>query len=649
MANDHQLLNTARDYFQFVTNFFEVINVSATHIYHSALELSPLSSIIRKFYYYQRPHPSPRVVIGIPDSWDPSTAVSTKHSYYLSSTWSPCSQFVAVVAREAVEIWDALTIKLLSTLQPTKVITRFRHGLTYSPDGHSLAGCSDTAIVIWDTQTGGEVTKIECESGNGLQLVWSLDGKTIGTISQILGTLTVNIFNVATGTTLSSGTLQSRNQPYIWAHDKFFRIATTTAWGHRGFRMNIFKANPTLTKIESFPLQFGSNPGAFSPATYRIAVPITGDYNHDPKLLILDIQDSGVLLQETGSYWHLTFSPDGSTFAAFIGDHLPIWRYTSGHYTQWREFQQTPTPLQFSPTSSSILGCAGALLHIIHMDYSPTAPTIESVITTANTPRDAYSPHGTYIATTHCGKSAIMITNLHSQNPSPSQFIDTGLEISEIVLTGNVLLAKGSNRVMAWLLTEEGVVDGILDNRRADHNDSLWDISLGDTNPQSTLRDKIPSFWSRLLGQDHDKHNSDEELAIQAGDGHLAFSVGDGIAAVGYRNGFQICTYHTGTGEVIKPGEAHLHPKQTWYLFQNPHRDDCDFYHHGLRKHHKPPKCDWPVSQTTLQEGWVKDAEGKHQLWLHARWRTIGNSIDWFDEVAVLRLKNSSELVIIKF
>jgi len=108
VAKDHELLNTARDYFQFVTNFFEVINVSATHIYHSALELSPLSSTIWKFYYHQRPCPSPRVVIGIPESWDPSMAVSTKDSYYLSSTWSPCGQFFAAVIKEAVEIRDGL-------------------------------------------------------------------------------------------------------------------------------------------------------------------------------------------------------------------------------------------------------------------------------------------------------------------------------------------------------------------------------------------------------------------------------------------------------------------------------------------------------------------------------------------------------------
>ena len=46
VARNEKLLKVARDYFDFVTKFFEVINVSATHIYHSALEPSPLSSII---------------------------------------------------------------------------------------------------------------------------------------------------------------------------------------------------------------------------------------------------------------------------------------------------------------------------------------------------------------------------------------------------------------------------------------------------------------------------------------------------------------------------------------------------------------------------------------------------------------------------
>ena len=290
VAGDHQLLTIARDYFQFTTNFFEVINASAPHIYHSALELTPLSSIVRKNYHPQHYHSSPRMAIGIPDSWDPSTAVSTKCPYYLSSTWSPCGQFIAVVAKEAVEIWDALTLKLHSTLKLTKGATTFKCGLSYSPDGKSLASCSNNSIVIWDTQTGGEVKSIKYGViGDGLELVWSLDGETIGAYSpQKLEPLTVYMYNVVSGVALPPCTLQSKDKPYMWAHGNSFRIATTTAWDSRSCRISIFEVGSTPTEIESFPFQYQSYLGAFSPTTYRISI---SDSVHD-QLRILDIRNS---------------------------------------------------------------------------------------------------------------------------------------------------------------------------------------------------------------------------------------------------------------------------------------------------------------------------------------------------------------------
>jgi WD40 repeat protein len=149
-------------------------------------------------------------VIGTKDSWGTATAASRKHPSYLSSTWSPCGQLIAVVATEAVEIWDALTLKPFSTLHSTNVATKFRNGLAYSPDGYSLAGCSNTGIVIWDVQTGGEVTKIECEVPmNGLDLVWSLDGKKLALFHYSEETITVTTYDVTSGTKISTGTLQS--------------------------------------------------------------------------------------------------------------------------------------------------------------------------------------------------------------------------------------------------------------------------------------------------------------------------------------------------------------------------------------------------------------------------------------------------------
>ena len=627
VAEDNQLLNIATDYLQFATNFFEVIDVSATHVYHSALELSPLSSIVRKFYYHQRPHPLPRVVIGIPGSWDPSIAsVSTEGSYYLSSTWSPCGQFVAAVAGEALEIREASTLEPLSTIRSTKVATGFRSGLAYSPDGRSLAGCSDIGIVIWDIQTGGVVKKIECEvTGGGLGLVWSLDGMIIGTTSpRVSETITVDTYNIASGAIQSSGTVQSRGGTLLWAHDKSFRVMAMVE-DRKGWTINIFEVGPTLTRVEQFPIRSHSSLGVFSPTTYRISAFVPGDSNNDRGILILDVRSSEVLLRETGSHWQDSFSPDGTFFATSIVDRLVIWRYTSGRYTRWREFQQTATALQFSPTSSSILGCAYALLHIFHLDYSPAPLAVGSVVKTRSRPQDTFSPDGTYIVTAYHGESTVTITNLDSQHPSTSQFIDTDLEISAIALTGNVLLVKGPDTVVAWLLTEEGAVDGIFGNTRADRNDSLWDISTR----------ALAARWPRLLGR---------RGGGADGDDVLEFSVGGEIAAIGF-SGFSAHVYHTRTGEILGLDKA---GRCTGYRFHHPRRDECELYHRDLLKRREPLEYDWPVSQTTLRGGWVKDPEGKHRLWLHARWRSFEN-IDWLHNATTLRLKNSSELVIIKF
>ena len=144
-----------------MTTFFEPINISAPHVYHSALELSPLSSIVRKLYYHQR-IPFPKVATGIPDSWELSTAISSPdYSQESSVIWSPCGQFVAIQTEVTVEVRDALTFGLSTILQPTEPTPQLTGPLAYSPDGRSITCASDAAIIIWNIQTGGVVEKIQ--------------------------------------------------------------------------------------------------------------------------------------------------------------------------------------------------------------------------------------------------------------------------------------------------------------------------------------------------------------------------------------------------------------------------------------------------------------------------------------------------------
>src|ERR1700753_3288952 len=96
------------DYIRFVIAFFEIINISAPHIYHSALPLSPRTSITHEVY---KKHSSPlvRVVRGMPDSWERFVATAIPDETPLDALWSPCNRFIALAKFHSLELLDAVT------------------------------------------------------------------------------------------------------------------------------------------------------------------------------------------------------------------------------------------------------------------------------------------------------------------------------------------------------------------------------------------------------------------------------------------------------------------------------------------------------------------------------------------------------------
>ena len=242
-------------YFYFVTRFFEPINVSATHIYHSALELSPMESIVRKLYYCPHSTPFPKVALGMLSSWDQSIATLRTDYPFESIAWSPCGQVVVAQTRETVEIWDPLTLELLSTLKPTRPTSWLIGMLAYSPDVCSLACGSNAGIIIWDIQTGGVVKELQHDVSPIESLVWSLDGGLISTMAfdSTTNTSTLFRYNVISGTTLSPIQFQSEDRPHLWAHStsfhsKSFWVRVTTRDG-RAYTIDILEIGSALTGI----------------------------------------------------------------------------------------------------------------------------------------------------------------------------------------------------------------------------------------------------------------------------------------------------------------------------------------------------------------------------------------------------------------
>jgi len=169
-------------------------------------------------------------------------------------------------------------------------------------------------------------------------------------------------------------------------------------------------------------------------------------------------------------------------------------------------------------------------------------------------------------------------------------------------------------------------VSGVLGRWRADQSDGVWTLP-------------------RLLG-----------CAPK-----LRFVEGQ-IGAIEY-NSLNPLVYHTGTGEVLQPIQAPSPTDDHWYDL----RDVCGSWPHlqyrslgtdsdvcsedsdldmdpGVRSEDSDLDTDpgvrsgdsWPVSGNTVREGWVKDPEGKHRLWLPFEWRTFDG--DWFYEINTLRL-----------
>ena len=174
-------LNHVRDYVRFVIAFFEIINTSAPHIYHSAFLLSPRTSIT---YQMCKNYASPlaRVVQGIPDSWEQVVATTTFDIVLYDAVWSPCNRFIAVAKYDSVEVLGAVTLRRLSIYENSSHAT-FPQRLSFSPDGRCLTLCVDKALISWDLQTGSLLGTIplrpEHSDDTPFSFKHSKDGKLI--------------------------------------------------------------------------------------------------------------------------------------------------------------------------------------------------------------------------------------------------------------------------------------------------------------------------------------------------------------------------------------------------------------------------------------------------------------------------------------
>ena len=577
------------------------------------------------------------MVVGTPDSWDPTISISGK-DHYDGCTWSPCGRFIAALSGNAVNIRNQLTLELLTTLQPTETTPPLTGPLAYSPDGRSLACASNISIVIWDIQTGGVAKEIFCGAKTA-SLVWSLDGRTVGTIGYLSPDpeptrMYLHIFGVGSGTPLLAEEFRSSHRPHLWAYTESFRIMTTIrhelTHAQLKIEIRISEVRFHLVKIKSFHIKVeievihhrpGSDIVYFSPSTSHVAISV------DDTLFIFQDGKPPVLLGVKGHFRSQSFSSDGGLFAASGENGVRTWQYTRPRTTSGENYyesahkeiwcQDWTSSLQFSPTPSSILIHSKNILQVWHLDTHPFDPNTH--------PKQyaALSSLGSRVATAYQFSTNIAIIDPHSQ--LPPQLIDTGVSIEGLLLSSNVLLVVGSNKIVAWLVTEEGRGKGEFDNITLNYSDRIWAISLLSPN-----RSNKP--WIIPLPEPNPK---------------LAFHVEGQIGVIEHQNIAPFC-YHTETGEPIQPVQTPLCLSGPALDIAEGLRGRHHLYCHGLFGRDSSPEG-WRPSETTLREGWVKDSEGKHRLWLNVEWRKSWELADWCHDITTQFSIVGGQPVIVKF
>ncbi|KAF9645709.1 hypothetical protein BDM02DRAFT_472784 [Thelephora ganbajun] len=461
----------ADDCFRFVTGFFEIIEESAAHIYHSALPVSPQTSMVRKLYE-RHANPLIRIVHGPPVSWDP--AIVAKRDFCEAAAWSPCSRFIAISNNMSrTEIVDAATLKRLTILESPRGQTR---KLVFSPDARLLMsyGGYTEKFISWDLQTGVLVSAISPEQWDDNTACSSLTYSACGTMFGVsanrrsdygFGDFTIRTYNVHSGTHIYSHPVEGKVEGDIWIHGECLRFATTNPGSITTWEVGFASRNPP-TEIESLPLPdnfpLGVGVYSFHPTLSRLAFARSG------RIFVWDARHSKFLLDDDAPNHDGTFFSSDGRFLMCGGrpSTINLWKESPTGYILHRKFncEIWISRLLISPNGESIFVSDFWVIQLWR--------TVDSAIPFRRKRADRrfiveFSPDGTLAAVARVEDETITILDLKSGNPL--LMIDTGMKVYGQWVTGSTVVAVGREKAVTWNLPTR---DHVL-NPKANVNDSI--------------------------------------------------------------------------------------------------------------------------------------------------------------------------------
>ena len=635
--------------------FFDVICMSAPHIYHSALPLSPKMSIVYGLYK-QYAHPFLRVVQGLPAMWEPVAAILYCNHYCSHIRWSPCNKFVAHNRAEAVEILDAVTLQQLNTL---KLPEDFDCEMfIFSPDSQFLTGFSEQYLISWDLQTGGPIGTILLGPDQGFgypySSTYSVDGKVVAVAYKQKSKETSAVTNfIATYDLLSKMCTHSYHisgkiiYP-IWTHNECFQFATIrpgciTIW-------EVAFTGGHLSEVEILPAPneiAGGEEFVFLPVLCRLAFKVEGT------IFVWDARVSKFLLKSEFEFTqkeyppHFTisydvfgsFSPDGHFFGC-IDDkcEVHVWKDSPIGYTLHQKYMVNPTAMPglliFSPNGKSVIMSIGNTLQL----WSTKDEIIPSSLLYLHSIYiSAFSPNKTFVALTILGEGIVTILNLQSGHLQMA--IDTGMKIGCLGVTESMVIVADPEKIVTWSIP----VGNSTSNIRANISDSTKTIMLNHSaSPYNEKRQMWHMLMSLTLSQ----------VVVVAGEGlHIYLELYD-VSTGEYLGGTAapVIAQLWLTQDGCEIWETHSDPIG-WKIIGDSKSGAVELEHiepaeYSSKMFSWQSSCGYEVKN----DEWVMNSSQKRLLWLPHHWRSMHASCrEWSGQFLCLLHTELPEAVVLEF
>jgi len=504
--------------------------------------------------------------------------------------------------------------------------------LTFSPDTHLLTCVERDAVnlISWDLQTGVSVSTISLglEKGTIESLIYSPCGIMVGVLSLSAGTAMICTYNILSGTSVCSHSVQGSVLYKIWTDGENLQFATFGPGMITIWKVGFISEHSAM-KVKSLPLpdDFGSSMEYIFPPTLSWLA-----YCLEDVVSVWDAQHSKLL---TGFNAEAPWSIDASNgqFFAYAADGREIVVLKESptdyilHQNIMFEFTMGSSLLQphLSPNGESIIVSYGSTLQLFHITDS-----FIQVFRSAEPFIVEFSPGELLAVTAREEDSKAVVLDLKSSIPQLT--VDTNMEIYCLKIAGSSINVIGKDRIVTWNLSER---NHIL-NARVDIYDSvqttIFDFSLLLWSPFTPTASISPDLSYIATAELFGPSLKIYEISTGKCLGSVESAAGDRLWFT--PDGQEVwCNTNDGVKgwTIVKSdflGQMELQPTE-----------------------HQPEGYPWKSSSgyEVTHDGWVLSPSGKQLLWLPPHWQSKEIHRQWSGQFLALLHPDLPEIVILEF